>query len=425
MASVVVVGGGFGGVGCARELARHDVDVTLVDKNDYHQFQPLLYQLATAQIGVSDIARPLRGIFHHHESVRVMTGEVTAIDPTARSVELFDGTTVAGDVLVVAAGAQPNFFDTPGAAEHAFPLYAVGDAERLRSRLLGVIDSVDRDPSLIEKGALNFVIVGAGATGVETAGAFAETLRDVVPTAYRGFPVDQAKVVVVNHGKIVLNGFSERAHHYATEKLEADGVDLRLGVGVSEVGSGHVTLSDGTRIDTHTTIWAGGEKPVDVVGSSGLPTGRGGRVDVQPDLTVEGFPGVYVVGDAANVPGPDGAALPQLGSVAQQSGRWAAKNILRAAEGKDLEPFHYLDKGIMAMIGRNAAVAEVGKRRHEIDGPIAFAAWLGVHAALLDGVHQKLGALVSWGWDYVSMRRPNALVDQPDAYAIDWDDDEV
>ena len=421
---VLIVGGGFGGVGCAHVLDHHDVEVTLVDKNDYHQFQPLLYQLATAQIGVTDIAKPLRGIFMKSKSVRVITGDVVAVDPTARSVVMSDGTSASGDVLVLAAGAQPNFFGTPGAAEHAFPLYSVDHAERLRSRLLGILDSVDRDPSLIDKGALTTVIVGAGATGVETAGALAETLRDIVPHSYKGFPVDQVKVIVVDLGTVVLNGFSDRADSYAAERLEADGVELRLGVGVAEVGNAHVTLTDGTEIPTRTVIWAGGEKAADVIAQSGLPAGRGGRVDVNADLSVEGFPGVYVVGDAANIGGPDDSVLPQLGSVALQSGRWAAHNIVAALDGKPTQPFDYHDKGIMAMIGRNAAVAEMGAKRHEIDGPIAFAAWLGVHATLLEGSRQKLGALMTWGWDYASRRRPDALVDRPDAYAIDWDDDD-
>ncbi|MBX7158818.1 MAG: NAD(P)/FAD-dependent oxidoreductase [Acidimicrobiia bacterium] len=423
--SVVVVGGGFGGLGCAHRLAHHDVEVTLVDRNDYHQFQPLLYQLATAQVGVADIARPLRGVFHKAKSVRVVTGEVVAIDPAQHRVELAGGTTLDGDVLVIAAGAQPNFFGTPGAAEHAFPLYSVEDAERLRSRMLGLLDSVDRDPALVDKGALTIVIVGAGATGVEAAGAFAETLKDIVPHAYPGLPVDRAQVVVVDRGDVVLNGFSERAHDYATRRLQADGVDLRLGVGVAEVGSAHVELTDGTELATHLVIWAGGEKAAGVVADAGLPTGRGGRVDVDADLTVPGFVDVYAVGDAANVPGPDGTVLPQLGSVAQQSGRWAAKNILAGFDGEERKPFDYHDKGIMAMIGRNAAVAELGADRHEIHGPLAFAAWLGVHATLLEGSRQKLAALMTWGWDYASKKRPHALVDRPDAYAIDWDDDDT
>jgi NADH dehydrogenase len=420
---VVVVGGGFAGVGCAKALADNGIDVTLIDRNGYHQFQPLLYQLATAQLGVSDIARPLRGIFAKSDTVRVVTGEVAKADPAAHSVTTSDGETFAGDALVLAAGARPNFFGTPG-AEHAFPLYSVADANELRSRLLGVLDAVDRDPSLVDKGALNIVIVGAGATGVETAGAVSEHLRQVAPHFYKQLPADKVNVVVVDRGEVVLNGFSEKAHAYAAHHLEKDGVDIRLGVGVESVSADHVALTDGTELPSYLVIWAGGEQASSIIAASGLPTGRGGRVDVARDLTTPGFPGVYVLGDAANVQDADGNVLPQLGSVAQQSGRWAARNILSDFEGKPRKDFEYEDKGIMAMIGRNAAVAEMGKGRHEIDGPFAFAAWLGVHASLLEGTRQRLGALLTWGWDYASRKRPHALVDDADAYAIDWNDED-
>ena len=196
-----------------------------------------------------------------------------------------------------------------------------------------------------------------------------------------------------------------------------------LGVGVSAVDGGSVTLSDGTTIATHLVVWAGGEKAASVIEAAGLPAGRGGRVDVEPDLTVAGHEDLYVLGDAANIHDEHGEVLPQLGSVAQQSGKWAAANIVRHLDGHDRRPFEYEDKGIMAMIGRNAAIAELGKNRHEIDGPFAFAAWLGVHATLLEGTRQKLGALMTWGWDYASKRRPTALVDHPDDYRIDWGDD--
>ncbi len=221
----------------------------------------------------------------------------------------------------------------------------------------------------------------------------------------------------------MLNGFSDKAHAHATKHLEKNGVELRLGVGVAEVDAGKVVLSDGTEILSHLVVWAGGEKAGSIIEASGLPTGRGGRVDVEPDLTVAGFPGVYVLGDAANIAAADGTTLPQLGSVAQQSGRWAGKNIVADLTGKPRTAFDYHDKGIMAMVGRNAAVAELGAHRHELDGPLAYAAWLGVHATLLEGSRQKLAALMSWGWDYASRRRPDALVDRPDAYVIDWDDD--
>ena len=421
--TVLIVGGGFAGVACAQQLAKHDVDVVLLDRNNYHQFQPMLYQVATAQLAAYDIARPLRGIFRHNKTVEVRHTGVTSIDPGARSVTTALGSVVTGDYLVLAPGAQANFFGTPGAAEHSLPLYSVNDAERLRARILEVLDATTERPELIEKGALNFVIVGGGPTGVETAGALAEALRDVVPESYKSL-VHPAQVHLVDHGEVLLAPFSDKAHAYAAKKLQDDGVTLHLGVGVKEVFPDRVTLSDGEEIMTHTVIWGGGEKAADVITVAGLPEGHGGRIDVEPDLTVADHPQVYVLGDAANIAGADGKILPQLGSVAQQSGAWAARNILDEMAGKQRKPFHYKDKGIMAMIGRNAAVAEMGAHRHEVDGPVAFAAWLGVHAMLLSGVRNKVDAFIAWGWDYFSKNRATAMVNAPDAGRIDWGDDD-
>ena len=421
--TVLIVGGGFAGVACAQELAKQDVEVILLDQNNYHQFQPMLYQVATAQLAAYDIARPLRGIFRHNKTVEVRHTGVTSIDPDARSVTTALGSKITGDYLVLAPGAQANFFNTPGAAEHSLPLYSVNDAERLRGRLLEVLDATTERPELIEKGALNFVIVGGGPTGVETAGALAEALRDVVPERYRSL-AQPARVHLVDHGDVLLAPFSDKAHAYAAKRLEDDGVTLHMGVGVKEVSPDRVMLSDGDTIMTHTVVWGGGEKPADVIGAAKLPQGHGGRIDVEPDLTVADYPQVYVLGDAANIAGADGKTLPQLGSVAQQSGVWAANNILDEIAGKQRKPFRYKDKGIMAMIGRNAAVAEMGAHRHEVDGPVAFAAWLGVHAMLLSGVRNKIDAFIAWGWDYFSKNRATAMVSAPDAGRIDWGDDD-
>ena len=421
--TVLIVGGGFAGVACAQELAKQDVDVILLDQNNYHQFQPMLYQVATAQLAAYDIARPLRGIFRHNKTVEVRHTGATSIDPDARAVTTALGSKITGNYLVLAPGAQANFFGTPGAAEHSLPLYSVNDAERLRGRILEVLDATTERPELIEKGALNFVIVGGGPTGVETAGALAEALRDVVPERYQSLALP-AQVHLVDHGDVLLAPFSDKAHAYAAKRLEDDGVTLHMGVGVKEVSPDRVMLSDGDTIMTHTVVWGGGEKPADVIGAAKLPQGHGGRIDVEPDLTVADYPQVYVLGDAANIAGADGKTLPQLGSVAQQSGAWAANNILDEIAGKQRKPFRYKDKGIMAMIGRNAAVAEMGAHRHEVDGPVAFAAWLGVHAMLLSGVRNKIDAFIAWGWDYFSKNRATAMVSAPDAGRIDWGDDD-
>jgi NADH dehydrogenase len=426
---IVIVGGGFAGLNCARKLASNpNVQVTLLDKNNYQQFQPLLYQVATAILSPSNIAFNLRGTLNGHSNVDVKMTEVVSIDLNTRTVETAQGQQYQGDFLVLAAGAQANFFGTPGANEHSYPLYSLHDAERLRSRILAMLESADRDPSLIAKGALNFVIVGAGPTGTEMAGAFGDMLQSSLKRKtrnqrYKDLAVDQGQILLVDGGHAVLSAFSPAAQTYAAKMLEQRGVQLRLNTKVKEVGSGHVVLSDGTRVLTHTVIWAGGLKAASLSSNLGCETGHGGRIDVQADLTVPGFKGVYALGDFANIVGKDDNPLPQLGSVAAQSGKWCAKNILLDIGGKPREPFHYLDKGIMAMIGRNSAVAEVGEHRHELEGVVAFAAWIGVHAALLTSTRAKIEAFVEWAWDYFGEARGDAILDRTQELQINWDDD--
>jgi NADH dehydrogenase len=421
---VVVVGGGFAGVGCARRLAgRDDVRVTLIDRNNYHQFQPLLYQVATSQLAPSDVAYSLRKLFSDDENVTVKLAEVASIDPATRSVTTSHGERISGDALVLAAGSQPNFFRTPGAEEHAFPLYSLDDAQRLRSRILAVFEEADRDPSLIAKGALNFVVVGGGPTGVELAGGLADLIHDTMAGQYHELAVTSAQIHIVDLGPTLLGPFSDSAHDYVAKVLARKGVRTHLGVAVTEIGPGHVTLADGTTIPTRCVVWGGGIMAPPLAAAAGLPRGRGGRIEVQPDLTIEGIPGVYAVGDVANIPAPHGGTHPQLGSVALQSGACAADNILADAAGKSRQSFHYHDKGIMAMIGRGAAIAEVGEHRHELHGVIAFSAWLGVHAALMSGVRNRVDAFITWGSDYFTSNRGPQVLDRADAAQIDWQDD--
>ncbi len=420
--SVLVVGGGFAGVGCARELTKHDgVEVTLIDRNEYHQFQPLLYQVATSMLAASDIAYPLRRIAAKHDTFDVKLGDVTAIDPASRTVTTADGASYTGDVLVLAAGSQPNFFGTPGAAEHAFPLYSVDDAQRLRGRILRLFEEADRDRSVIDEGALTFMIVGGGPTGVETAGALAELIRRVIPHEYPDLPADTATVDLVDHGHALLAMFADKGHDYAKGVLEKDGVRLRFGTGVTEVGPGHVALSDGSRVPTRCLIWGGGLQAAPVAGVAGISQGRGGRIDVDRDLSVPDLPGVFAVGDVANIPDAKGKTFPQLGSVAMQSGEWAGRNIWADIEGKPRKPFHYLDKGTMAMIGRGAAVAQV--KGVEIHGKLAFAGWLAVHAALMTGGQNRADAFVSWAGDYFGTARGPQMLDRSDNPRIDWGED--
>jgi NADH dehydrogenase len=421
---VVVVGGGFAGVGAARSLARHDdLRVTLIDRNNYHQFQPLLYQVATSQLAPSDIAYSLRKLFSDHLNVSVKLADVASLDPAGCTVTLADGEQVSGDAVVLAAGSQPNFFRTKGADQHAFPLYSLDDAQRLRSRILAVFEDADRDPRLIEEGALTFVVVGGGPTGVELAGALADMIHGTMTAEYHHLAVSAAQVHIVDLGHTLLGPFSDEAHDYVAKVLGRKGVRLHLGVAVNEVAPGHVTLADGSVVKTHCVIWGGGIMAPSLAANAGLAQGRGGRIDVLPDLTVEGIERFYAVGDVANIPSPDGNAHPQLGSVALQSGAWAADNLVADFAGKPRKPFHYKDKGIMAMIGRGAAIAEVGPHRHELHGVVAFSAWLGVHAALMTGVRNRIDAFVNWGWDYFSDSRGPQVLDRSDAARIEWGED--
>ena len=415
---VVVVGGGLAGVACAHGLGDEGVRVTLIDRNDYHQFQPLLYQVATSQLPAEDIARPHRTIFRDYPTVEVRTEQVAAVDPLALRVTLSGGEVVQGTHLVVAAGAQPQYFGVPGAAENAFALYAVSDAERLRLHLQDRLRLVTERPP--DGDPPHVVIVGGGPTGVETAGALAELMAAATAT---GRLPGGGSVILVDRGPTVLGAFSEHSRSYAHDRLTKDGVQLRLGTGVAAVHPDRVDLTDGTTVRTSTVIWAGGESAAPIVEDSGLPTGRGGRVTTASDLGVPGYPHVYAIGDAANIPDEQGAVLPQLGSVAQQSGRWAAENILRGLRGEPPRDFRYKDKGIMAMIGRNAAVAEVGSHRHHVEGPVAFAAWLGVHAMLISGAHSKTDAFLSWAWDYFDRDHTATVGASETPSRIAWSDD--
>jgi len=421
MATVIVVGGGMAGVACAAELAEHDVDATVIDRHNYTQFQPLLYQVTSSQLPAEDIARPLSTTFRKHPRVTTVTAEVDRIDTATHTVTTSQdhrSMQSSADYLVIAAGSQANFFGTTGAAEHAFPLYSVLDARRLRRHLRDRLRALC-DPSGRAE-PYTVVICGGGPTGVETAGALAELFGTLAEQGKLRAP---ASVRLIDHGTSLLAPFTSKSHEYALRTLTDRGVRVTFGVAISAVGPDSVTLSDGSTVDTDTVVWAGGISGAPLVELTGIPAGHGGRIDVAPDLTVPGHPGVYAIGDVANVAGPDGRPLPQLGSVAQQSGRWAAKNILALIDGKESKPFHYHDKGIMAMIARNAAVAEVGEHRHHLEGPVAFVTWLGLHVVLLSGMHSEVDAFLSWADDYFHHQKAADLELDDAVGRIAWSDD--
>ena len=405
-------------MGCARELAKHDdVRVSLIDRNNYHQFQPLLYQVATSQLAPSDIAYSLRKLFHEDDRTSTSCwARSPSLDLAGHAVTTADGMRVAGDVLVLAAGSRPNFFRTKGAEEQAFPLYSLDDALRLRSRILGVFEDGRQRSALVEQGALNFVVVGGGPTGVELAGALADLIHETMTTEYHHLAVTAAQVHLVDLGSSLLGPFSDSAHEYASKVLERKGVRLHLGVAVTEIGPGHVTLADGTTIATRCVVWGGGIMAPQHHRRRGPPARARGahRRRARPQRRRA----------ARRVrrrrrgehPGARRRRAPpaRVGRAAERRvGRGQHPRRRRAAS--PAKPFHYHDKGIMAMIGRGAAIAEVGAHRHELHGVVAFSAWLGVHSALMLGVRNRIDAFVAWGWDNFSSARGPQVLDRSDA----------
>ena len=415
---VVIVGGGFAGLNCAKKLASDSsLRITLIDKNNYQQFQPLLYQVATGILSPENAAFNLRDVLVDHENVEVKMSEMVSVDLAKRQATGKGGDVYQGDYLVLAAGNVANFFGIPGVDQYTFPMYSLEDAERLRSRLLELFEAADVKSGVAPESALHFLVVGAGPTGVETAGAIADILQRAPRNLYPDVDLSKAVVTLVDMSPKVLPPFTEKSQEYAARTLEERGVKLRLGLSVKAATASDVLLSDGSRVPANLVIWAGGLKASALSGSLGIKLGHGGRIHVQPDLTVAGYPGVYAVGDFANMNGADGKPLPQLASVAQQAGRHCADNIVAEASGKEQKPFAYFDKGIMAMVGRNAAVAEIGSHHYPLTGVFAFAAWLGVHAVLLTTVRAKLDAFFEGAWDYFRSIHLNPILDRP---SVDW-----
>ena len=409
---VVIVGGGFAGLRCALELTPNDnIHITLLDKNNYQQFHPLLYQVAASILSPDNAAFALRDILRNHDNVDIQMDEVTSIDLEQRTVHTA-GNSFSGDFLVLATGSRVNFFGVPGADKFALPLYSLTDAEKLRSAILKSFEAADRSPGKATAGALNFVVVGGGPTGVEMAGTLSDMLTSVLQKEFRHVDPTHAQVSLIEMGPAVLGAFSPASQTYAASALKQHGVELRLNTAVKEVTANEVLFSDGSRVPTGVVIWAAGVKAEVIPTQPATKRHPNGRLEVQPDVSITGFDDVYAIGDLANALGSDGGPLPQLAAVAQQAGRQCARNILASISGEPVTPFVYSDRGILAMIGRNAAIAELGKRHHELVGPIAFAAWLGIHLALLTVVRAKLEAIVEWSWQYFAGEHPGQLIDR-------------
>jgi NADH:ubiquinone reductase (H+-translocating) len=405
---IAIVGAGFGGLGVAEQLGHVPVEVTLIDRHNYHTFQPLLYQVATSLLNAEDVGAPVRGMFRHQDNVTFRMATVTGVDAAGQKIQLEDGKQIPYDYLVLAGGATVNYFNTPGAAEHAFPLYTLTNAVKLRNRILERFEAADRNRALIEDGALNFVIVGAGPTGVETAGALADLFYNLLPRDYHDLATEKARVILVEMGKEVLAPFKDNLRTYAKQELEQRRVEVRLEQAVAEVGGTFVRLKSGEEIKAHTLIWAAGVRANPLADMLGSPQGRGGRIKLNPDLSVPDHPEIFVVGDMGEV-ASDGNVLPQLGSVAMQSGEHVGRQIARRLHGDPGQPFKYWDKGFMATIGRGSAVVEFPNKR-TLDGPLAYFAWLGVHLVLLSGIRNRIETLWNWGWSALTHDRAARII---------------
>lgn len=407
---VVVIGAGFGGLAVARGLDGAPVDVTVVDRHNFHTFQPLLYQVATAGLNAADVAYAVRGILRGTANACFRQGTVTAVDWDAGEIELDGG---AGhlpfDHLVVAAGATANFFGIDGAAEHSRPLYTLDDAVALRNHVLRRFEAADADPSLIDDGALTFVVVGGGPTGVEVAGALAELFDVVIRRDFPTLDLDAARIVLLEAVDDLLGPFRPASRAHAREALEARGVEVRTGTAVESVTATRVRLAGGEEIRSHTLIWGAGVRANPLAAALGVETGRGGRIVVGPDLRIPGRPEAFAIGDVAAIDDGEDGLLPGVAQVAMQSGKHVAGEIRRQLAGQAPKPFRYRDKGSMATIGRRSAVADL-PARIRLSGTIGWFAWLALHLVTLIGFRNRLSVLLNWAWNYFTWDRGPRLI---------------
>ena len=406
---MLVLGGGFGGIGAAKKLAKTPVDVVVVDRHDYHTFQPLLYQLATGLLEQPAVGHSIRDLFDKQDNVRVHEDSVVSIDLDAREARFDELAPQSYDYLVLALGAEVNFFGVKGAAEHGFPLYTLPDAVRLKDHVLERWEAADRDPSLVDDGALNVVVVGGGPTGVETAGALAELYNGVFKKDYPDVAPGTAKVTLVEASPEIFSMFKPNIQEYAKEALTKRGVEVRTGEVVASVTPKRVTLKSGDEIPAHTLVWGAGLQGNELVQSLGVELQRGNRLGVDEQLRLPSHPEVFVVGDVAAITdAKTEQVLPQLGSVALQSGEHVGETIRRVVGGKEAEPFKYKDKGTMAMIGRGSAVVQMLGGR-TMKGAKAQLAWGTVHLALLPTNEDRAKAVVDWAGAAMTHQRTGRI----------------
>jgi NADH dehydrogenase len=414
---VVIIGGGFGGLYTAKGLGSKPVRVTLIDRKNYHNFQPLLYQVATAGLSPGEIAVPIRGILRNHQNIEVLLGEITDIDLERKVVHLpptgFEDdpgkpTDLPYDYLVLATGASHNYFGHTEWEAFAPGLKTIEDATEIRRRVLLAFELAERSARLDgTQEPINFVIVGAGPTGVELAGTLVEIARRVLASDFRSINPARARVILVEAGPRVLAAYPEDLSHSAEAQLRKLGVEVIVNGKVTQIGPDHVEIGN-ERIPSAVTLWSAGVAASPLGKKLGVPVDRAGRVLVSPELTIPGYPNVFVLGDLAAVTQKNGTLVPGVAPAAIQMGKYAAKTILGDVHGKPRKNFEYWDKGSLATIGRAAAVADFG--RFHLSGLIAWLSWLFIHIYFLIGFKNRLLVLTDWAWAYLTFQRGARLI---------------
>jgi NADH dehydrogenase len=406
---VVIVGGGFGGLTAARALDGAPVRVTLLDRTNHHTFQPLLYQVAIAGLSPAEIAQPIRSILNRQENVTVLLAEAVAIEPSARRLVCSDGSELTWDFLVFACGVETSYFGHDDWAGHAPGLKSLEDAVHIRQRVLLAFEMAEREEDPAKRDALlSFVVIGAGPTGVELAGAIAELAKFVLDRDFRRIVPWQARVRLLEAGPRILPSFPEDLADSALAQLHELGVEISTGTRVTAIAEKAVHLEGGEVIPCAAAVWAAGVRGTPLARTLGAPLDPMGRVVVEADLSIPGHPRVFVIGDAACFRGDRGQPLPGVSPVAMQQARCVARTIRRAIVGRDSVPFRYFDKGQMATIGRRRAVAMLQRMR--MSGLLAWLAWLLVHIWYLIGFRNRLVVMITWAWSYFTYRRGARLI---------------
>jgi NADH dehydrogenase len=404
---VVILGGGFGGLYCAKALRNVPVRITLVDRRNFHVFQPLLYQVATASLSPADIAHPIRSILKRQRNAEVWLAEAVAIDPANRRVKLLDGE-LSYDYLVIATGSTHAYFGHDDWAEHAPGLKTIDDATEMRTRFLLAFEAAEREEDPVARQRLlTFAIVGAGPTGVELAGAMAEIARTVMPREFRAIDTTTAQIILLEAGPRVLPTYPEDLSQKALEQLTRLGVDVRTSALVTKVEDAGVRVGEVT-IPAENVFWAAGVAASPLGASLGVPVDRAGRVLVEPDCSVPGHPEIFVIGDLMHLE-QDGKLLPGVAQTAMQSGTNTARNIIRDLRNQSRVPFRYFDKGNLATIGRAAAVAELRGGLH-LSGFPAWFIWVFVHILYLIGFRNRIVVMLQWAWAYLMYQRGARLI---------------